>query len=93
MGIYPGFLLSFVVQVAPLGVTAYTLTPTARNDVSQWNKLTEAGVILKSAGIAAAFCGCGALMNVTDLSDGSTHEARHMIGWCSSAHLHRRILL
>ena len=81
MGKYPGYLISFVAQVAPLGVSAYTLTPTARNDIAQWNTLTEAGVILKSSGVAAAFCGCGALMNVTDLSDGSVHEARHMIGW------------
>ena len=81
MGVYPGYLISFVAQVAPLGVNAYTLTPSARNDITAWNKLTEAGVILKSTGVAAAFCGCGALMNVTDMSDGSVHEARHMIGW------------
>lgn len=81
LGVYPGYLISFVAQVAPLGVNAYTLTPSARNDITAWNKLTEAGVILKSTGVAAAFCGCGALMNVTDMSDGSVHEARHMIGW------------
>jgi hypothetical protein len=81
LGLYPGYLLSFVAQVPPLGVTAYILSPSARNDVSQWSKLPDSGVVLKSTGVAAAFCGCGALMNVTDLSDGSVHEARHMIGW------------